>query len=154
MEISPRSPRNHYRAEITYDAHQGAASSMTSVMADTEEDVVALAEAEVARIRQQGLAVKTSPIYVNIKHNKADYPAFDWESLPTRTYNFHGGARQGAGRKRQGAERKQQVTVTLTADQAADLRSLRERGVDVNKAIGKEVQRLAIAYDLSDLGIV
>lgn len=28
------------------------------------------------------------------------------------------------------------------------------RGVDVNKAIGREIHRLAVAYDLADDGIV
>lgn len=64
-----------------------------------------------------------------------------------------GGARPGAGRKRLGAQRKQQVSVTLTADQVADLRSLRERGVDTNAAIGREIHRLAIVYDLADAGL-
>lgn len=65
-----------------------------------------------------------------------------------------GGARQGAGRKCLGDEKRQQVTVTLSAGEVADLRQLRSRGVDVNRAIGRELHRLAVAYDLADAGIV
>ena len=65
-----------------------------------------------------------------------------------------GGKRPGAGRKRQGDVLKKQVTVTLTSEEIEDLKSLRERGVDVNKAIGREIRRLATIHDLADVGIV
>lgn len=63
--------------------------------------------------------------------------------------------RPGAGRKALAPEKKKvQVTVTLTPAQLEDMKALRSRGVDVNKAIGREIHRLAIAYDLADVGIV
>ena len=66
-----------------------------------------------------------------------------------------GGSRPGAGRKALASEKKKvQATVTLTPAQLEDMKALRSRGVDVNKAIGREIHRLATAYDLADLGIV
>lgn len=66
-----------------------------------------------------------------------------------------GGSRPGAGRKALAPEKKKvQATVTLTPAQLEDMKALRSKGVDVNKAIGREIHRLAIAYDLADAGIV
>ncbi len=65
-----------------------------------------------------------------------------------------GGRRPGSGRKPSGAPKKVQVTITITQDQRADMDSLKRRGVDVNRALGKELNRLAIAYDLADFGII
>ena len=66
-----------------------------------------------------------------------------------------GGSRPGAGRKALAPEKKKvQATVTLTPAQLEDMKALLSRGVDVNKVIGREIHRLATAYDLADLGIV
>jgi hypothetical protein len=58
-----------------------------------------------------------------------------------------GGKRPGAGRKRQGEALKRQVTVTLSSEEVESLFLLRERGVDVNRAIGRELVRLAKEED-------
>ncbi len=66
-----------------------------------------------------------------------------------------GGRRLGSGRKAlPDTVKKVQVTITITQDQRADMESLKRRGVDVNQALGKELNRLAIAYDLVDFGII
>ena len=64
-----------------------------------------------------------------------------------------GGFRPGAGRKPSETPKKQ-VTITITQQQREELDSLRSRGVNVNEAIGKEIHRLSVAYDLADLGIL
>jgi hypothetical protein len=62
-----------------------------------------------------------------------------------------GGRRPGSGRKASG-RKKVQVTITITPEQRADLDYLKSRAVDTNVVIGREIHRLAIAYDLSDFG--
>lgn len=64
-----------------------------------------------------------------------------------------GGARPGSGRKPR-ADKKVQTTITITPLQLEDLKSLKARGIDTNKAIGREISRLATAFDLADAGIV
>lgn len=64
-----------------------------------------------------------------------------------------GGRRPGSGRKPSGNP-KTQVTITITRMQREELDALRSRGVDMNAAIGKEIHRLSVAYDLADAGIV
>ena len=65
-----------------------------------------------------------------------------------------GGARPGAGRKANPAGKSRQFTVTIKADEWDDLCYLREKGVDVNRIIGREIRRLATAMELAELGIV
>ena len=64
-----------------------------------------------------------------------------------------GGRRPGAGRKPSGTAKKQ-VTITITKEQREELDALRARGVNVNAALGREIHRLSVAFDLADLGIV
>ena len=63
-----------------------------------------------------------------------------------------GGRRPGAGRKASG-DPKTQVTVMITQAQRDEYDALRARGVDMNAALGREIHRLSIAYDLADAGI-
>lgn len=65
-----------------------------------------------------------------------------------------GGRRPGSGRKLGGSAKKVQVTITITPEQRDDLAYLKSRAVDTNAVIGKELHRLAIAYELADAGIV
>lgn len=53
-----------------------------------------------------------------------------------------GGVRPGAGRK-PSLSKKVQVTITITAQQRADLDYLKGRAVDTNAVIGREIHHLA-----------
>lgn len=53
-----------------------------------------------------------------------------------------GGRREGAGRKASGAK-KVQVTITITQQEREDLDYLKSEEFDTNKALGREIHRLA-----------
>lgn len=63
-----------------------------------------------------------------------------------------GGRREGAGRKASGAK-KVQVTLTITQQQREDLDYLKSKAVDTNKVLGREIQRLATAFEIAELGV-
>lgn len=63
-----------------------------------------------------------------------------------------GGRREGAGRKASGAK-KVQVTITITREQREDMEYLKSKAVDTNAIIGRELHRLAIAFELAESGI-
>ena len=65
-----------------------------------------------------------------------------------------GGARPGAGRKpKSTAGPTRAVSFRLTPEAIEDMKVLRAHEVNVTRAIEREIHRLAIAYDLADLGI-
>lgn len=74
-------------------------------------------------------------------------------TMVLKTKPGRGGARPGAGRKCKRGEPLVTASIRITPTELEDLQSLRQRGVDVNKLLGKEIRRLATAYDLADLGI-
>lgn len=64
-----------------------------------------------------------------------------------------GGRRPGSGRKPLGAKKKVQVTITITREQREDMEYLKSKAVDTNAIIGRELHRLAIAFELAESGI-
>lgn len=65
-----------------------------------------------------------------------------------------GGPRPGAGRKpKSTAGPTRAVSFRFAPETIDDLKELRAHKVNVTRAIEREIHRLAIAYDLADLGI-
>lgn len=65
-----------------------------------------------------------------------------------------GGRRPGSGRKVGPKGRKIPVVISITEQEKADMDYLKSRAIDTNAAIGRELHRLAIAYELAEVGIV
>lgn len=93
MTTSFHSPKNPYRVQINYDKPLdfGHVESFTT---DTLE--VAVSHAKDIFASRNG---KGGNATVQIFHNDAIYPSFDWQRVDKFTLHPHGGARPGAGRK-------------------------------------------------------
>lgn len=68
---------------------------------------------------------------MNIYHNKATHPNFDWEVAEHYYLYSHGGARKGAGRK-PSPNPKQTFSFYITKEAKEQILQLREAGYDTN----------------------